>query len=142
MYDHGWNGETSSTLIQIIPKMFNGIQIRAFGRPVINKRSVIGPEETLSVPSCMTCGIIMLKKSEIGIFFFLKHWDNVLRKNFNSVALGIQIPFDKNEISAKAICSACPDQERTPIPKTISFKYATVGITFSPTVYSTLPSPR
>ena len=44
--------------------------------------------------------------------------------------LGIQIPFDNNEISGKEMCIARPDQGRTPTPKTISFKFATVGITF------------
>ena len=82
----------------------------------------------------MACDIIMLKKNYIGII--LKQWDNVPRKNLISV-FKISIPFDNDEISAKAICNARPDQDRTPTPKTISFKYATVGITFiSPTVYS------
>ena len=54
-----------------------------------------------------------------------------------TVALGIQIPFDNNEISAKALCNARPDQDRTPTFKTILFQYTTVGIMFvSPTVYS------
>ena len=76
-----------------------------------------------------------LNKDDIDII--LKHSDNVSRKNFTSVALSIQIPFDNDEISAKAMCSARPDQDRTHIPKTISFKYAKVGITFvSPTLYS------
>ena len=106
-------------------KVFNGIQISAFGRPVISKCNVIRPEEIHSVPSCMVYGII------------LKQWDNVPRKNFISVAFGIQIPFNNDGISAKAMCNARPEQNRTPTPKTISFKYATVGITFiSPTVYS------
>ena len=83
----------------------------------------------------MACGIIMLKKSDIGII--LKEWDNVPCKNFISVVLGIQIPFDNDEISAKAMCIARPDQDRSPTPKTISFKYATVCITFiDPAVYS------
>ena len=77
----------SNTLIQIISKVFNGIQIRAFGRPVINKYNVICPEEIHSVPSRMAHGIIMLKKSDIGII--LKQWDNMPDKNFITVALGI-----------------------------------------------------
>ena len=48
----------------------------------------------------MACGIIMLKNSDIGII--LKQLDNVPRKNFISVALGIRIPFDNDDISAKA----------------------------------------
>ena len=69
------------------------------------------PEEIHSVASCMAYDFIMLKKSDIGII--LKPWDNVPRKNFISVALGIQIPFDNDMISAKAICNACPDRDRT-----------------------------
>ena len=57
----------------------------------------------------------MLKKSDIGII--LKQWDNVPGKNFISLALGIQIPFDNGKISAKAMCNAWPDQDRTPPPK-------------------------
>ena len=115
--------------------MFNGIQIRAFGRPVISKCNVNHPEEIHSVPSCMVCGIIMLKKSDIGII--LKRLDNMPPKSFISVALGLQIPYDNNEISAKAMCNARPDQDRTPTPKAILLKYATVGITFiSLMVYS------
>ena len=88
-----------------------------------------------TVPSCMACGIIMPKKSDIGIIW--NQWDNVPHKNFISVALGIQIPFGNDKIYAKAMCNASPDQDRTPTPKTISFKYATYCITFiSPTVYS------
>ena len=102
---------TSNTLIQIIPMVFSGIHIRAFGRPVINKCNVIRPEEIHSVPSCMACGIIMLKNRDIGII--LKQWDNVSRKNFISVALGIQIPFDNDEIRVKAICNARGVQDRT-----------------------------
>ena len=90
--------------------MFNGIQIRAFGRPVINKCNVIHPEEIHSVPSCMACGIIMLKKNDIGII--LKQWDNMPCKNFTLVALGIQILLNKDKISAKAICNAGLDQDR------------------------------
>ena len=83
----------------------------------------------------MACGIIMLKDSDTGII--LKQLDNVPRKNFISVALGIQIPFDNDEISVKAISNDRPDQNRIPIPKTISFKYAIVGKTFiSPMAYS------
>ena len=63
----------------------------------------------------------MLKKSGIGII--LKQWDNERRKNFISVALAIQIPF---EISAKAMCNARPDKDRTPTPRRI----------ISPTVHS------
>ena len=122
-------------LIQIIPKVFNGIQIRTFGRPVINKCNVIHPKEIHSIFSCMACGIIMLKKSDISNFF--KQLDNVPCKNFILVALSIQSPFDNNKISGKAMCNAHPDQDRGLTPKTISFKYATVGITFiSPMVYS------
>jgi hypothetical protein len=78
---------------------------------------------------------VALKKSDIGII--LKPWNSMPPKNFISVALGIQIPFDNLEISAKAMCKACPDLDRTPTPKTILFKYAAVGKTFiSPTVYS------
>ena len=44
---------------------------------VINKYNVIRPEDTHSVPGCMACGIIMLKKSNIVII--LKQWDNVPR---------------------------------------------------------------
>ena len=55
------------------------------------------------------------------------------RKNFISVALGIQIPFDQGEISAKAMCNTRPDQDRIPTPK----RNATADITFiSPTEYS------
>ena len=83
----------------------------------------------------MVCGIVRLKKSLNGII--LKQWDNVPRKNLISVASGIQIPFHNDEISAKSMCNASPDQHRTLTPKTILFKYATVGITFiSPTLYS------
>ena len=53
----------------------------------------------------------MLKKSDIGII--LKQWDNVPHKHFISVALGIQIPFDNDEISVKAMCNARSDQDRT-----------------------------
>ena len=102
-------------LIQLIPKVFNGIQIRAFGRPVINKCNVIRPEEIHSVPRSMAFRIIMLKKIDIGII--LKQWDNMPLKNVISVALGIQIPFDNDEISAKTMCSARPDQGRTLTPK-------------------------
>ena len=113
--------------------MFNGIQIRAFGWPSINKCNVIRPEGIHSVTTRMVCGIIML--SDTGII--LKQWDNVAGENFISIALGIHIPFDNDEISAKAMCNDRPDEDRTPTPKTISVKYATVGITFiSPTVYS------
>jgi hypothetical protein len=35
------------------------------------------PWEIHNVPSCMACGIIMLKKSDIGII--LKQWDNMPR---------------------------------------------------------------
>ena len=70
----------------------------------------------------------MLKNSDIGII--LIQWDNVPSKNFVSIALGIQIPFDNDEISAKAMCNARPEGDRTPTPKTISFKYTTVGIMF------------
>ena len=130
-----WNRATSNTLIQIIPNVFNGIQIRAFGRLVINKCNVMCPEEIHSVSSCKACGITILKKSDIGII--LKQWDNVPRKYIISVALGIQISFDNNEISSKAMCDADPEEDRTPTPKTISFKYTTFGITFiSLTVYS------
>ena len=81
----------------------------AFGRPAINKCNVVRHEEIHSVPSCIACGIIMLKKSDIGII--LKPWDNVPGKNFISVALGIQIPFDNDEISAKPC--AMPAQTKT-----------------------------
>ena len=40
---------------------------RAFGRPVINKYKAVRPEEIYSVPSCMAYGVIMLKKSDVGI---------------------------------------------------------------------------
>ena len=79
-----WSRTTSNMLIQIFPKVFNGIHIRVSGRPVINKYNVIPPEEIHSVPSCMACGIIMLKKSDIGIIS--KQWDNMPRKNFISIA--------------------------------------------------------
>ena len=61
---------------------------------------------------------------------------NMPRKNFISVALDIQIPFDNDNISAKALCNACLDQDRTTTPtKMISFKYTTVSITvISPTI--------
>ena len=74
---------------KIIPKVFRlgmEIQIRAFGRPVINEYNVSRPEEIHIVPSCMACGIIMPKKSDIDII--LKQWDYVPRKNFISAALG------------------------------------------------------
>jgi hypothetical protein len=59
------------------------------------------------------------------------------RKNVMSAALGIQILFDSDEISANVMCNACPEEDRTPTQKTISFKYAAVGKTFiSRTVYS------
>ena len=62
------------------------------------------------------------------------------RKNFILVVLGFQIPFDNNEISVKAMCNACPDQDRNPTPKKFSFKYATVGITsISLTLFSNPP---
>ena len=83
--------------------------------------------EIHSVPSCMACGIIMLK-NDVGII--LKQWDNVPCKNFTSVAFGIQILLNNDKISAKAICNARPDQDRAPTRKTISFKYATFGMTF------------
>ena len=58
-------------LIQITLKMFNGIQIRAFGRPVIHNCNVNRPEEIHSIlPSFIDCGIIMLKRSDIE--FILK----------------------------------------------------------------------
>ena len=83
----------------------------------------------------MACSIIMLKKSDIDII--LKQWDNVPRKNFISVALGIEIPFNNVEISAKAMCNARTDQDRTAPSKTISFTYAIVVKMFnSPSVYS------
>ena len=124
----------SNKLIEIITKVFNAIQIRAFGRLVINKCNVIRPEEIYSVPNCMACGIIMLKKWYWHYFDTIGY---VPRKNFISVALGIHTPFDNDEISLKAMCNARPDQDRTLNPKTISFNYATVGITFiSPTVCS------
>ena len=83
----------------------------------------------------MACGIIMLKKSDIGII--LKKWDNVPHKNFILVELGIQIPFDNDEISAMACAMPAQTKTERPHPKTISFKYAEVGITFiSPLVYS------
>ena len=73
----------------------------------------------------------LLKKSDIGII--LKQCDNVFRKNFISVALGIQIPLNNVEISAKAMCNARTDQERTLTPKTI---FVQIRITFiSPMVY-------
>ena len=77
-----WNSARSNTLIQIILKEFNGIQIRAFGRPVINRCNVIRPEEIHSVPSCMACGIIMPKKIDIGII--LKQWDYALTSRQNT----------------------------------------------------------
>ena len=63
------------------------------GQSVIN--AMLFTLMKFSVPSCMARGIIMLKKSDIGII--LKQWDNVPRKNFISVMLGIQIPFDNDE---------------------------------------------
>ena len=81
-------------LIQTIPKVYNGIQIRAIGRAVINKCDVICPEEIHNVPSCMACGIIMLKKSDICII--LKQHDNMPCKNFILLVLSIQILFDNN----------------------------------------------
>ena len=65
-------------------------QIKAFGRPVINKCNVIRPEQIHSVPSCMTCGIIMLKKSDTGII--LKQWEDVPRKNVTAVVLVFKFP--------------------------------------------------
>ena len=99
----------TNTLIQIVPKVFNGTQTRAFGRPVINKCNFIHPEEIHSVPICMPCGIIILKKSDIGII--LKQWDNVPRNNFITIALGIQIPFD----NVRKPC-AMPTQTKTEPP--------------------------
>ena len=94
------------------------------GQSLIN--AVLFAVRKFSVPSCMVCGIIMPKKNDIGII--LKQWDNMSRKNFTSVALGIQIPFNNDEISAKATCNALPDQDQPPPP--------TVGITLiSPIVY-------
>ena len=52
-----------------------------------------------------------------GVMRILKLWDKAPRRNFISVKLGIQIPFDNNEISAKAMYNARPDQDRTLIPK-------------------------
>ena len=57
--------------------------------------------------------------------------------NFILVTLGIQIPFDNDDISVKAMWNANPDQDITLTPKMILFKYATAGIEFiSPRVYS------
>jgi hypothetical protein len=48
----------------------------------------------------------------------LKQWDNMPRnKYFISVVLGIQVPFDNDEISAKSMKNACPDQNRSPTPE-------------------------
>ena len=67
----------------------------------------------------------------------LKQWNNLHHMNFITVALGIQISFDNYEIGAEAMCNARRDQDRTSTSITISFKYATVGITLiSPMVYS------
>ena len=68
-------------------------------------------------PLLYTTDIIVLKKSDIGII--LKQWDNVPRKNFTSVdftsvAFGIQIPFDNDEISAKAMCNAGQTKTESP----------------------------
>ena len=124
----------SNTLIHIIPKMFIGIQIRAFDRPVIDKCNVILSEEIHSVPQLYGSWHYHAKKSDIGII--LKQWDNVPRKNFISIVLSVQIPVNNKEISVKAMCNAGPDQDRIPTPKTISSKCAIVGIIFiSPSVY-------
>ena len=81
------------------------------GQSLINAM-VIRAEEIHSVPSCMVRDIILVKKIDIGII--LKQSDNV--REFISVALGIQIPFDTDEISAKAMCNARPHQDRPPAP--------------------------
>ena len=81
----------------------------------LNKCNVICHEEIHSDHSCMACGIIMLKKTGIGIV--LKQLDNMPRKNFISVALDIQIPFSNDKISVKAMCNASPDQDTTTPPK-------------------------
>jgi hypothetical protein len=60
----------------------------------------------------MAYGIIMLKKSDFGII--LKQWDNMPRKNFISVALGIQFPFENSHISGKPC--ALPTQTKTESP--------------------------
>jgi hypothetical protein len=85
----------------------------------------------------MAYGIIILKKSDIGII--LKQWDNIPCKNSISVALGILFPFDNDKISAKVMCNDCQHQDR--ITKTILFKYGAVGITFISYTW-TLPSAR
>jgi hypothetical protein len=58
----------------------------------------------------MTFSFIMLKESLIGII--LKQWDNVYPRYFIKVALGIQIPFDNDEINAKALCNVCQHKDR------------------------------
>ena len=95
--------------------MFNGIQIKAFGRLVINKCHVIHPDEIHSVPSSMAGDIIMVKRSDIGIS--LRQWDNMPRKEFISVALGIQIPFNNDEIRAKAMCNSAQTNTKAPPPQ-------------------------
>jgi hypothetical protein len=62
---------------------------------------------TVSLSAYIACGIIMMKKSDVGII--LKQWDNMPPKNFISIALGIPIPFDNTEISSKVRCNACTD---------------------------------
>ena len=42
---------------------------------IIHECNSIHPEESLSIPSCIACGIIMLKQSDIGII--LKEWDDL-----------------------------------------------------------------
>ena len=120
-------------LIQIIPKVFTGIQNKAFGRTVIKNAMLFALRKFAVSLAVLLCGSIMLKISDIDII--LKQWDNVLRKNFISVALGIHFLFNDDKIGAKAMCDGRPDQDRTPKPKTI--KYATVSITLiSAMIYS------
>ena len=71
--------------------------------------NVIRLVEMQSVPSSVACGIIMLKQSDVGII--LKQWDNVPRKHFISVALGIQIPSIAMRLVRKP--SAMPAQTKT-----------------------------
>ena len=73
------------------------------GQSLIN---VIRPEGIHSVPCCMACGIVILKKSDIGII--LKQWDNVPRKRFISVALDIKFP----SITTILVRKPCPPRPR------------------------------
>jgi hypothetical protein len=70
-------------------------------------------------------------------------------KNLILVAFGIQIPFDNDEINATAVCSACPDQDRSPTPKTTlfmqvrssrqNFHFSLLGRSATPWCLKTMP---